>query len=409
MPCGYLSFGDDGIILAANATLLRLLGREGESLVGQHFESILTLPAKIFYQTHFFPLLKMSGTVEEVYLALKTASRDDLPVLINAVRREMEGFFVNECVVVAMRRRSLYEDEILRAKKDLEAANLEKEEANLSLGVAKLALEQKKDELQHRNCELEELREMLELRVEQRTGSLVRANADLESFCYAVAHDLRAPLRGIISTSTILKEQIAAEISEEQLALLERQAFNGRKLADLIDDLLVFARLGHDAIIPADVNISQLTTEIIGRLEIPSTRVKPTFSVQPGMRAVGDKALLRIVLQNLIENAAKYSPEGGEIHIGSTSAGGQTTYFVRDHGIGFDMAYATKIFMPFQRLHRDSEFEGSGVGLATATRIVERHGGKVWAESVVGEGSSFYFTLPDEPTPTTLPNSFPPG
>jgi hypothetical protein len=393
VPCGYLSFADDGKILAANQTLLDMLERSDRKLEGQHVESIFTVASRIFYQTHFLPLLTVKGRAEEIYLTLRSGTGSDLPVLVNAARVDRLGRLSNDCIVVPMRRRSLFEDEILRAKKDLEEANQAKDQVNAELELTRLALEKKQRELQDRNCELEALKERLEGQVEERTTELSEALEDLESFSYAIAHDLRGPLRAIVSTSEILRAETSAILAEEQLSLLDRQSFNGRKLSALVDDLLRFARLGRQGILREPVNVSELAMNIIAGISPAHGSKKPSFNVQGGLRVRGDPALIRILLENLIQNAVKYSPEGGTVRIGSKSVGETSAFFVQDTGIGFDMEFAEKIFQPFERLHSDSRFEGSGIGLATVKRIAERHGGAVWATSLPGQGSTFYFTL----------------
>jgi signal transduction histidine kinase len=385
-PCGFLTFGDDGTVLAANQTLLNMLDRSEESVVGRHVEGLFTVASRIFYQTHFFPLLKMSGRADEIYLAVRTSQGTDLPVLVNAVRLEREGAVVYDCVLVPMRRRSQYEDEILRA-------NRAKDQANAELEGMRQALEGKQGELQERNVELEALKESLEEQVQRRTGELRTAVADMEGFSSAIAHDLRAPLRAIVSASEILHREAAELLGPEHRDLLARQAFNGLKMSSLIDDLLRFAKLGRAGITREPLNFTKLATEVIADLVIPPRRKSPDFSVQSGMRIAGDPALARVVLENLIENAAKYSPQGGEIRVGLIEQNGRRVCFVRDQGIGFEMQHAAKIFIPFERLHGSEEFEGNGIGLATVNRIIDRHGGSIWFESAPGQGSTFYFTL----------------
>lgn len=386
MPCGFLSFADDGTVLEANRALLELCEFDSDQLIGQPIATIFTVASQIFYQTHFFPLLKMKSKAEEIYLTLRTKSGAELPALMNATRNEREGIVRNDCVLLAMHRRSRYEDEILAGKKALDKAHAE-------LITTQQSLQQKQTEVEARNEELETLKEGLEGLVEVRTAELRLAMEDLESFSYAIAHDLRAPLRAIITTSEVLTQDAAPSLAADQRAMLERQSFNARKLANLIEDLLRFARLGREGILRSPVNVSEIATTIIADLSFPAGIKRPTFHVQPGMRGTGDPSLIRIALENLIENAVKYSPGGGEISVGAKTENSERIFFVHDQGIGFDMLYSPKIFLPFERLHTDREFQGSGIGLATVKRIVERHEGQVWAESSPGEGSTFFFTL----------------
>ncbi len=236
---------------------------------------------------------------------------------------------------------------------------------------------------------LQEAKETLERRVEQRTEDLTRANRDLNEFSYSVAHDLRAPLRAIVSTSKILLEDAGERLRDEEREALERQATNATRLARIVDDLLGFARLAKADIRRKSVDFTDLarrTGEEVARRWDRRCHVE----VQDGMRAEGDPSLLGYALTNLMDNAFKFSPEGGKITVGRDRG----EFFVRDEGVGFDMAHAHKLFVAFERLVGPEAFEGTGVGLANVKRIVERHGGQVWAESEPGKGATFYFALP---------------
>ncbi len=230
---------------------------------------------------------------------------------------------------------------------------------------------------------------MLELRVEERTKELESSNREMQGFVYSIAHDLRAPLRAIIATSKILIEEVGPGLAAEGTILLRRQIFNSSRLSDLIDDLLEFARLAHHEVRrrPVDITAWAKQSARIAQDEYPGRGLK--FDFEEGLTADADLTTTRIVLQNLMDNAAKFSPNGGTISVGFRDG----AFFVRDEGIGFNMAYHQKLFLPFQRLVLDSEFPGTGIGLANVERIVVRHGGKVWAESNLGHGATFWFTL----------------
>jgi signal transduction histidine kinase len=228
----------------------------------------------------------------------------------------------------------------------------------------------------------------LEARVEQRTRDLMNTNKELESFCYSVSHDLRAPLRAIVSTSSILIEDYGPELAIEARELLRSQIESGVRLGTLIDDLLQFIRMRDMVPDRRDVDLTQLANDVINELQ----RGPVIFQVQPGMVASADPGMLRTVLQNFVDNAIKFTKAGEapQIEIGQIPEG---AFFVRDHGIGFEMRYVHKLFSPFERLHRIDEYPGNGIGLASVKRYVELHGGKVWAESVSGQGSTFYFQV----------------
>lgn len=246
-------------------------------------------------------------------------------------------------------------------------------------------------------AEIVRMNQVLERRVDERTAALRELIGELEGFTYSVSHDLRAPLRAIASTSAIVLEEASDKLSDEHTAMLERQALNAKRLATLIDDLLRLSRISRQDLRKSQIDLSAMANEIAGGLEFAGGRAVPRFEIQEGLHAFGDAILLRLALLNLLDNAAKFSPEGGAVRFGAYQDGKSTVFFVRDQGIGFDMAYAHKLFIPFERLHRDDEFPGTGIGLANVQRIVHRHGGTVWAESTPGQGSAFYFSLPSEP------------
>ena len=232
------------------------------------------------------------------------------------------------------------------------------------------------------------LREELEQRVQERTAALEAANKEMEAFTYSIAHDLRAPLRAIASTSAMIKEDHGTILPVEAITLLNRQMGAAKRLAQLVDDLLQYSRLGRSPLQIATLDLTQLAREVVAEME--ETQPNCTFDVQEGLTIQGDRVLMKLLLQNLIDNACKFSPDGGLVEVGERGS----SFYVRDHGRGFDMAYADKIFLPFERLVNNDEVEGTGIGLAHVKRIIERHGGSIWVHSVIGEGTTFFFTLP---------------
>ena len=233
----------------------------------------------------------------------------------------------------------------------------------------------------------------------KRTAEALQAtNAELESFSYSVSHDLRAPLRAIHGFARILLEDHNAQLDPEAQRLLGVIDQNTRRMGQLIDDLLAFSRLGRTDIATGPVDMKELAQSVADEIQRGESGRNGSLEIRidPLPPARGDRGLLRQVMSNLLQNAAKFTRDraNARIEVGSRPDGGQTVYYVKDNGAGFDARYADKLFGVFQRLHSTEQFDGTGVGLAIVKRIVQRHGGRVWAEGKVDQGATFYFTLP---------------
>jgi len=240
----------------------------------------------------------------------------------------------------------------------------------------------------------------LESRVAERTAQLLAANKELESFSYSVSHDLRAPLRHIDGYVDMLERATNGTLPEEAQHCLETIKAATEEMGQLIDGLLTFSRMGAGPMNEFRVDLAALLGEVVARLQIATPDRRIDWKIAPLTEILGDPSMLRQVLANLVDNAVKYSKnrEHSVIEVGiAGNEKGRSVFFVRDNGAGFDMRHYHKLFGVFHRLHRAEEFEGTGIGLATVRRIIERHGGRTWAEGVVNGGATFYFTLQPAP------------
>jgi signal transduction histidine kinase len=242
--------------------------------------------------------------------------------------------------------------------------------------------------------QLKDYQDHLEDMVATRTAELVASNRELESYSYSIAHDLRGPLRSLVGFSQILEHEAAKKLNEGELDAIERIVKSGKQMAEIIDDILDLSRISRGAVTKEMVDMSSICHELAQHLNEQDQNRKVNWIVDDDLKSNGDKPLLRVMLQNLLENAWKFTRDvaNPDIEVGQKNFNGVNTFYVRDNGIGFDMHFVDKIYLPFHRLHR-SEFEGTGIGLAIVQRVVERHGGKLWADSIPSEGATFYFTL----------------
>lgn len=342
-PCGFLIFADDGTIIDANATLLDLLDYERGNLLELHIEKIFSVAGRIFYQTHFFPLLKLHGKVEEIYLDLRSKTGDSIPVLVNAVRHERGGKIFNDCIFVAMRQRNEYEDAILLAKKEAEAATLAKDE-----------------------------------------------------FLSVVSHELRTPLNAILGWAGILQnDQSNAEIFKKGLDTIRR---NAKIQTQLIEDILDFSRIisGKLRLEVRQINLTEIVENAID-VVTPAANAK-NIRIQTVLDSsgivFGDPDRLQQVLWNLLTNAVKFTPKGGRIQIRMQRINSSVEISVSDTGKGISADFLPYIFERFQQQDKTKSrrHDGLGLGLAITYRIIELHGGTIRAESP-GEGLGATFTV----------------
>jgi len=252
------------------------------------------------------------------------------------------------------------------------------------------------EELGAAQAEIGALNAELEVRVDQRTAELMVANKNLEAFTYSVAHDLRSPLRALSGYSEALAEDYGDRLDDTGRWYADRIQAATERMGKLIDDLLLLAQVSRTDMNTEPVDLSAEVTAITAELHAREPGRAVRFAIHDGVRVIADRSLIRTVLQNLVENAWKFTAkrQDATIEFGGTVAGdARVCYYVRDNGAGFDPEFSSKLFQPFQRLHAVTDFPGTGIGLASVQRIVERHGGRVWAEGAVGQGATFYFTL----------------
>ena len=259
-------------------------------------------------------------------------------------------------------------------------------------------LAQEVHEHAHAREVIQQLNAELEVKVQERTAQLQNTNKELESFCYSVSHDLRGPLRSISGFSQALVEELPTELPGDSKRYLDKILAATSRMGQLIEDLLNLSRVSRGDLVRQQVDLSSMVNEVAKELQARDPTQKVDLSVWRGMTTEADPKLLRIVLENLLGNAWKFSSkkEQPRVIVGVMKDGEHEVIFVRDNGAGFDMKYADKLFGAFQRLHGANEFPGTGIGLATVQRIVNRHGGRIWCDSALDNGAVFYFTLKHE-------------
>ncbi|MFL6520086.1 MAG: ATP-binding protein [Chthoniobacterales bacterium] len=358
-PCGFFVFADNGSILRVNATLSKMLGYDQDELPKQHLQVLFSPGGRVFYQTHFFPLLKLQGELEEIYIGLRTKSGEEVPFLINARRREENGVAENSCILVRMRQRGHFEDELLKARKSAESANKAK-----------------------------------------------------DNFLAALSHELRNPLSPVlmISTAMELDPELSADV-REQAATIRR---NAELETRLIDDLLDHTRIGHGklALVIASVDVHGILreTEEIVRSESTAKRIAIEYQLEAAQRYVlGDAARLKQIFWNVIKNAVKFTPAGGKIRVATTNKDDQIVVVIADTGVGIAPEALPHLFHAFDQGNlTGGSFGGLGLGLAISRALVEMHHGSIVAESEgPGRGATFTVKLKTAAPPAPVSGAAP--
>ena len=248
-------------------------------------------------------------------------------------------------------------------------------------------------QIEEKAREIHELNATLELRVQQRTSELETINRELEAFSYSVSHDLRAPLRTVDGFSLALEEDYAEQVDDVGRDYIRRVRAGVQRMGGLIDALLQLSRITRAELEREDFDMKELADSVVAQLMLENPERKIAFEIKPGPAANGDAKLVRVALENMLGNAVKFTGKLDEARVEFGWDSRERAWYVRDNGAGFDMEYANRLFSAFHRLHGDKDFKGSGIGLATVARVVRRHHGKIWAQSAVNHGATFWFTL----------------
>ena len=418
-PCGYVVFADDGTIRAANATLLDMLGYARDELVGRHVESMLTVGARIFYQTHFFPLLRLHGAAREVFLLLRTKSGTDVGALVNATRTTRDGATAIDCVLMEVQERRKYEDELLRARQAADRANAElstqakaREEALERVRDQAVELEEQSQQLQEQTAELEMQQEELQTaydRLLAQTEELERArkvaneaNQAKSHFLSTMSHELRTPLNAIGGYVQLMEMEVQGPITDAQRQSLDRIARSHRHLLRLVNDVLDLSRIeaGRMDYRLEELDLPSIVASVVPMVEPQLAEAGLTLDtgIDAAQRARADREKTQQILINLLTNAVKFTPRGGQVAVRTRrdDATRRLLVEVSDTGIGIAPDQLASVFEPFVQVKsaETRRSEGTGLGLAISRDLARGMGGDLTASSERGIGSTFTLHLP---------------
>lgn len=417
-PCGFLSFTDDSRIVLVNATLLTRLGYSRDDVTLQPVEKILTVGSRIFYQTHFFPLVKLQGRAQEIFMILQASDGEDVGMLCNAVRHDRNGTQVTDCVFMEVQERRKFEEALLNAKQLADRANAalevrtkEAEQANALLESQALELELQHQQLQEQATEMEVQSEALS----EANNDLQTLNEDLQkqraladeanhaksNFLAVMSHELRTPLNAIGGYVQLLEMEVHGSITDAQREALARVDRSQRHLLRLINDVLNLSRIeaGRVEYVVEPVSLSEVVMSVTPMVEpqIASKNLTLATQVDPRIQARADREKLQQILLNLLTNAIKFTAKGGEVRVeAGESAGDRTFVRVSDTGVGIPEEMIERIFEPFVQVDasKSRSAEGTGLGLAISRDLARGMSGDLSARSTPGVGSVFQLDLP---------------
>jgi PAS domain S-box-containing protein len=395
-PCGFVSFRDDGSIEVVNATLLERLGYSRDEASGLPFERFLTTGSRIFHQTHFFPLIKLHGRAEEVFLLLRPKSGNDIGVLCNARRRESDNGAVTDCVMMEVVERRKFEEALLHAKQVAE-------QANEALEAQALELELQHQQLQEQATELEAISEqliMVNRDLERQRAAADEANLAKSNFLAVMSHELRTPLNAIGGYVQLMSMGVHGTVTPEQQEALDRIDRSQRHLLRLINDVLNLSRIeaGRVDYEVRKVSLSEIVRSVMPMIEpqVDAKHISIETAVPAKAEAVADRDKVQQILLNLLTNATKFTPVGGSICVEADRDESNVHLRVIDTGVGIPAEMLDKIFEPFIQVDasRSRAAEGTGLGLAISRDLARGMGGDLTVRSTLGEGSAFQLTLP---------------
>ena len=387
-PCGFVSFSDEGKIGYINATLLERLGYSADELSGRHIETILAMGSRIFYQTHFFPLVKLHGRAQEVFILLRASDGESVGVLCNAARREPDG--MTDCVFMEVRERRKFEEALLEARQIAENAAQQLEEQAIELELQHQQLTEASNELQTLNEDLEKQRKAAD-----------EANHAKSNFLAVMSHELRTPLNAIGGYVQLLEMGVHGPVSEPQMETLGRINRSQRHLLRLINDVLNLARIeaGRVDYVVEEVIIADVLRSVMPMVEPQISRkgLQYNAGVPADLRAKADVEKVQQILLNLLTNAIKFTASSGRVEIEAGNRS-ESDVFVRvvDTGMGIPEDMLERVFEPFTQVdaNHSRSAEGTGLGLAISRDLARGMNGDLVARSTMGEGSVFELTLP---------------